>query len=761
LIMECVSSVSYSILINGVPVGNFKPSRGIRQGDPLSPYLFLLCAQVLSIHLLRAQELGLLRGVPTSPKGMRINHLFFADDSLLFCKATIHEWRVLNEVLELYEQASGQRLNKDKTSVFFSRNTTQDVKDLIISIVGVPVSQRYDTYLGLPALVGRSRIGEFENLKERVRRRITDWKTKLLSQAGKEILLKAVVQAIPTYSMSIFLLPKELCKEINKLMQKFWWGNKGEKKIHWMSWERMGKSKSKGGMGFRDLISFNKALLAKQCWRLVQYPDSLAALIIKEKYFPRGEFLSAKLGSRPSFAWRSLLSGRELLSAGLLWRIGDGKSVSIWSDKWIPRPTMFSVISPCKVLPATAKVGDLIHGDPPDWNKNLIQSIFVDEDADLICNLPLSRYNQPDRLIWQATSSGEFTVRSAYHFEIERLERQKGECSNSGRFLNLWKILWGLLVPNSTKVFLWRACNDILPTKENLKKRGVIDDDLCRFCGFAPETVVHILWACPSSQDVWGSCGRGIQKRSSNAVDFKRLVEDMNDILSKEDLGLFAVTAKGIWKRRNTCVHGGVFIHPNSIVMAAQDYHSQFLKANVNTEIQEVDQIEEEGRKWSKPPDGIFKVNWDAALAMDKSGIGVGVIIRDGNGLVTAALSRTVNVRMDPTTAEATAALHAVELCRDVGVQNLILEGDSLAVVKAIESRAQTNHYYGQIIEDIRVVLSSRRSWSVRHTKREANGAAHGLAKEATRCFSDKIWLEDTPSCISHIVNLELSALLL
>jgi hypothetical protein len=153
LIMECVSSVSYSILINGAPVGNFKPSRGIRQGDPLSPYLFLLCAQVLSIHLHRAQESGLLRGVPTSPKGMRINHLFFADDSLLFCKATIHEWRVLNKVLELYEQASG---NKDKTSVFFSRNTTQEVKDLIISVVGVPASQRYDTYLGLPALVGRS-----------------------------------------------------------------------------------------------------------------------------------------------------------------------------------------------------------------------------------------------------------------------------------------------------------------------------------------------------------------------------------------------------------------------------------------------------------------------------------------------------------------------------------------------------------------------------------------------------------------------------
>ena len=262
--------------------------------------------------------------------------------------------------------------------MFFSRNTTQEVKDLILSVVRVPTSQRYDMYLGLPALVGRSRIREFENIKERVRRMVTDWKTKLLSQAGKEILLKAVVQAIPTYSMSIFLPPKELCKEINKLMHKFWWGSKGdEKKIHWMSWERIGRSKSKGVMGFRDLISFNKALLAKQCWRLIQYPDSLAAIIIKEKYFSRGDFLSAKLGSRPSFAWRSLLTGHELLSVGLLWRIGDGKSVSIWSNKWIPRPTTFSVISPRTVLSETAKVADLISGEPPEWNKLLFGTFFL------------------------------------------------------------------------------------------------------------------------------------------------------------------------------------------------------------------------------------------------------------------------------------------------------------------------------------------------------------------------------------------------
>jgi hypothetical protein len=232
--------------------------------------------------------------------------------------------------LECYERGSGQRLNKEKTSLFFSRNTEQGIRERIIQLAGVPDSQRYDTYLGLPALVGRSRIREFQGIKDRVHKRVSDWKTKFLSQAGKEVLIKAVVQAIPTYSMSMFLLPKELCKELNSVMQNFWWGHKeNDKKIRWLSWEKMGLSKAQGGMGFRDLISFNKALLAKQCWRLTQYPDSLVGKIIKGKYFHGETLLKANLGSRPSFAWRSILAARDLFKEGIMWRIGDGKSVSI------------------------------------------------------------------------------------------------------------------------------------------------------------------------------------------------------------------------------------------------------------------------------------------------------------------------------------------------------------------------------------------------------------------------------------------------
>lgn len=143
-----------------------------------------------------------------------------------------------------------------------------------------------------------------------------------------------------------------------------------------MSWERLGKANKKGGMVFQDLVCFNKALLVKQCWRLLKNPDSLAAKIIKAKYYPHGDLLRASMGSRPSYAWPSLMEGRELLKEGLMWRIGNGRLTGIWTDKWIPKASTFMIQTPCRNLPIDAKVGELINENPIRWNTDLIRETF-------------------------------------------------------------------------------------------------------------------------------------------------------------------------------------------------------------------------------------------------------------------------------------------------------------------------------------------------------------------------------------------------
>lgn len=158
-------------------------------------------------------------------------------------------------------------------------------------------------YLGLPSTMGRQKSAILGYLKDRVHKRLLGWEAKLLSRAGKEILVKTVAQSLPNYAMNVFLLPLEITRDIERLMNRFWWRPSGgeRKGIHWMSWDRLSKHKSLGGLGFRNLRDFNLAMLRKQGWRLLTQPLSLTSRIFKARYYPQGDYLSANLGANPSF----------------------------------------------------------------------------------------------------------------------------------------------------------------------------------------------------------------------------------------------------------------------------------------------------------------------------------------------------------------------------------------------------------------------------------------------------------------------------
>jgi hypothetical protein len=270
--------------------------------------------------------------------------------------------------------------------------------------------------LGVPAWIGKNKGQAFKEIVERVRKKLINWKVKFLSQVGKEILFKDVGQAIPTYTMSVFQVPISLCLELNRMMQKFWWGHmEKSSKIHWCSWEKLGKSKAIGGLAFRDLRLFNKALLAKLGWRLLNQPSSIIAQILKAKYFPHSSFLDSNLVNRLSFIWRSMFGAKELLKEGLIWRVGDGRSIKVWGDRWLPTPVTHAVQTPINNLADTSMVEMLIDKEQGGWNSTLVQNIFSPVEAEVILNLPLSPLYSPDRLTWKDTNDGVFSVRNAYH----------------------------------------------------------------------------------------------------------------------------------------------------------------------------------------------------------------------------------------------------------------------------------------------------------------------------------------------------------
>ncbi|KAL4324997.1 hypothetical protein GQ457_11G001760 [Hibiscus cannabinus] len=333
-IMRCVTTVSFYLKINGEISESFRPSRGLRQGDPLSPYLFLLCTQGLSALLIKEQREGRIRGVRASQKGPRINHLLYADDCLLFIKNSEKEARRLKEVLTIYEASSGQKINVDKSSIYFSNGMCEQSKTDIKLILNMREDVVLGQYLELPLIVGKSKMEAFKFLIENVEKRSCNWSKNLLSYGGREIFIKSVAQGILAYAMCCFLLLDCILDPMVTTIRNFWWsGRHKERGWSHVAWHNLCKPMVAGGLGFRDLKKFNLALLAKQVWRLLCNKESLCFKVLSAKYFPQGDVLLAKQGDKASYVWNNIFKAKESFKDGFHWRLGVNSDVRMFKDK--------------------------------------------------------------------------------------------------------------------------------------------------------------------------------------------------------------------------------------------------------------------------------------------------------------------------------------------------------------------------------------------------------------------------------------------
>ncbi|GAU17808.1 hypothetical protein TSUD_171970 [Trifolium subterraneum] len=724
-IMKCVSTVSFSILVNEKRTKSFLPKRGLRQGYPFSPYLFIICADVLSALINKAQATKLIHGVKISPGAPEITHLFFADDNLMFCRANAEETNQIQTIITQYQQASGQLVNYQKSEIIFSEKVSTTMRQAIHQILPMAIVDNYSKYLGQPTVIGKSKTQVFNFIQDKIWKKLKGWKEKQLSFAGRGTLIKVVAQAISTYLMSNFLIPKGLCNQMEIMICRFWWGsNVDKRKIHWVSWKKTCKQKKGGGMGFRDLKAFNEALLAKQGWRILTKPNSLMSRTLKAKYFPHHSFFQAKKWTRPSYSWKSIHQARWILKKGCFWIVGNGQHINIWEDRWI-NPQVGNTIWTTKPTNTPLQyVRDLIDPSSHNWNPQIIKQNFIPIEANQILQIPLSYNLEEDVVCWQGTTDGSYTVKSGYNAQIEWESNNSAQAHTSNQLEDSpnWNNLRNIEAPPKQLHLLWRILHNVVPVKSNLIKKGIVCDLIF------PDAIRALkLLTTPSYVVIgleWFEC-----------------------------MQIIATITYSIWLGRNNKVFHNKDTPASEVVERAMktlsEYHHHLVVDRISSSIPP-NSIVRNNISWSPPPSNFLKLNVDAHLTSDGRW-GFGMLVRSDDGRCIGAATRVCNGDHDADMAEATGLFEALKLVEKNRYSNTIIELDAEKIVLAVNKHQFPRSNWGQVVRMCDRVRVSLNHISVSWINMKGNQATHDLARWAIQ-EPNKDWSTNFPTCITpHI----------
>ena len=262
-----------------------------------------------------------------------------------------------------------------------------------------------------------------------------------------------------------------------------------------------------GGLGFRDMMIFNQAMLGHQCWQLLTESNSLCAKVLKGRYHPNCSFMDSGLTRSSSFTWRSLMHGKSLLDRGILWQVNNGEEIRITKDRWILDAPCLPIL-PTVQMPDDLKVSSLMDHSSKKWNEELVRICFRPADAECILNIALSHNQVLDCVSWPLTKTGTYTVKSAYilaksgEVHLKASATGKGESSDQLCNAKEWKRLWSIKAPPKMKIVLWRFAHNCLPTGQQLRLRNIPAYDLCCHCG-RYESIEHAFLTCQYVAEVW------------------------------------------------------------------------------------------------------------------------------------------------------------------------------------------------------------------------------------------------------------------
>jgi hypothetical protein len=771
LIYSCVSSPCFSVIINGQPYAKFKSQRGIRQGCPLSPYLFVLAINELSIALQEAMSMNEFAGITLGPNCPSIHSLLFADDLLVCGQATSLEAIRMKSIIQEFCSRSGQIPNWSKSGIIFSKNVDINMRITIKHTFPVPDIDNNFMHLGHPLVIpGRNRNDAYNFIVDKFKSKLSSYKADKLSHAARLELIKSVFSSIPVYYMSNIIFSKKFIAKLTTIIRSFWWTGVREetnaKSLCLKAWKDICAPRKEGGLGIRNLQAINQGLILMAAWRIAEQPDNFLHAVLKSKYFPDSSIWRPNSSSPKSAFWSSILKVLPILKENSFYQISQGNS-SIWSTPWCTGWSNIydSLITQPHDFTYPAQVKDLWETNQKTWNVTLIDTLFQQPFAGNIKRIAIIDTQEKDMLCWKLTPSGKCNSKSAYWACLKNLQ-EKGEPkprqvhSDTKILLNkIWKDK--TLIPR-VQTFGWRFLSKSMPTGARAGKYSKHISKLCCRCGME-EDDIHLFFTCCFSKAAWFSEPWFIRteilvNNTSNLTQILQKMLDMNH--PHVNLNNVLTFMWCIWKARNDKLFNRKDCHPRQIQHAAHAINQNMEKVDLlqvkkcssqGGNAGNINRSQDEGRDDLRQGESIktdlliqgIKIYTDAAWKTRKApgsqgriatGMGVFCQFPHSTGENKVLIQASSPKLPSPLHAEAAALLLAAKFAEKLNASPVTFLTDNLILARAAASEKITDFSVPwELREQIAHYKKASTNIQVNifHIKRDINGVAHNCSHQA------------------------------
>ncbi|XP_021851355.1 uncharacterized protein [Spinacia oleracea] len=505
-----------------------------------------------------------------------------------------------------------------------------------------------------------------------------------------------------------------------------------------------------GGLGIRNVAMFNRAMLYKYAWRCEAQKESILSRMYKAKYGTLPLQAGGKGVTKPHWSWgfKGMCKVAMEFHKGMRWKLGNGRNINPEGDLWADNQEVkFKANTNDQVRKDFSKVESLIDWNKREWNQNLIWNNFPRMDAQRVLNSYIPENGKDDEQRWSHTKSGQYSVKMGYGFLVSQSDDHKKYQEDS----KIWKTFWVINTLHKWKVFMWKVCNNALPTKTNINQRGIYVDPVCVFCNKEKETASHVFRDCEWSSGMWQSFPLGINTRASSTTTIQEWVKNWIRQLSREDdpyydsTNIFFAGFWAIWKHRNEIIFRGVEPSPITIVETLHHWTNTSQKAAHN-------RVDRSGRTTTTSTrneeentvsignneigETTLYANVDSAWKMDKkckdkNYAGIGWRIYNN---ITNTTIHTMSMPIRCTSAadaEARGILHLLKWLIEQEHKEVIVNTDCRVLIRYIETIQEAPTDLRNLIEDIRKLGNNFSFCKINFTSRQATLDAHKLAIQA------------------------------